>query len=144
MLATFVVHVILEPRPNKVLIWGEVYKSQFWMKHFGHGTPKRSCLWSITWPIVVFNKGKLCRKKNVKEYESTVRYIDGKGRVRFKGSSQLKKTQTLTCALVFPGFNSPYSMFLFKIMRKHPQKKTLVLTHCFTMFYLKTRLPETI
>lgn len=136
--------MILEPRPNKVLIWGEVYKSQFWMKHFGHGTPKRSCLWSITWPIVVFNKGKLCRKKNVKEYESTVRYIDGKGRVRFKGSSQLKKTQTLTCALVFPGFNSPYSMFLFKIMRKHPQKKTLVLTHCFTMFYLKTRLPETI
>ena len=115
--------MILEPRPNKVLIWGEVYKSQFWMKHFGHGTPKRSCLWSITWPIVVFNKGKLCRKKkNVKEYESTVRYIDGKGRVRFKGSSQLKKTQTLTCALVFPGFKSPYSMFLFKIMRKHPKK----------------------
>ena len=73
----------------------EVFRSEFWMKHYNHGTPKRSCLWSTAWPIFFFNKGKLCRRKAQKSYDTTVRYIDSKGRARFKGSKDLKRTQIL-------------------------------------------------
>ena len=75
----------------------EVYRTTFWMAHFKHATSKRSTLWSTCWPICHFNRGKLNRKSFKKEYETAVRYVDGSGKQRWKGSSKLKGTQTLCC-----------------------------------------------
>ena len=73
----------------------EVYRCNFWMKHYGHPTPKRSILWSTSWPIGFFNRGKLSRDKHTTEFETTIRYTDGSGRTRFKASRFLKQTQNL-------------------------------------------------
>lgn len=73
-----------------------VYRTSFWMAHFKHPTSKRSSAWSTCWPICHLNRGKLNRKSFKKEYETAVRYVDGSGKQRWKGSSKLKGTQDYT------------------------------------------------
>lgn len=65
------------------------------MNHHGHPTAKPSVVWSTSWPISLFNRGSLSRKTYQKAYDTTIRYEDGSGRRRFKGSANLKKTQPL-------------------------------------------------
>ena len=71
----------------------------WWMGHYGHSCPKRHKAFCNNKWAGRFNLGKL----NVKKFREThpdaerptTQYVDGSGRVRFKGLPSLKKTQTL-------------------------------------------------
>lgn len=71
----------------------KMYKTSFWMKHFGGVTPKRTCLWSWSWGVSIFNKGKLRRAQLKSAVKTAVAYTDGKGKRRWKGTTALKGTQ---------------------------------------------------
>ena len=96
----------------------QVYKCRFWMNHHGHPTAKPSVVWSTSWPIALFNRGSLCRKTYQKGYDTTIRYEDGSGRRRFKGSAHLKKSQPLRLKLtsfeLYYGFCAPCSFLNWK------------------------------
>ena len=53
-----------------------------------------AAFWSTSWPIAFVDKGRLSRTKYTKEYDTTVRYRDGSGKQRFKGSAKLKQSQS--------------------------------------------------
>ena len=73
-----------------------------WMAHFGHPTSKRTLLVSNSREIAGLQMGKLHKSQKPADAPKTaVKYIDGKGVERYKGTDQLKCTQSLGIALVF-------------------------------------------
>ena len=65
-----------------------------WMKLFGSATAKRTRLWSSSWAIAGFNRGKLCRSKHKSDIKTTNRYVKD-GKTRFSGNANLRATQRL-------------------------------------------------
>lgn len=75
----------------------EMYRTAFWMHHYGHPNEKRTKLWAPSYYICLFNQGRLVKGKSVKKGPATaIKYIDGSGRVRYKGTAHLKKSQFLS------------------------------------------------
>ena len=72
---------------------------RFWLRHWGHGCPKRTCLWSLSPAIRVFDQGSLKGLQRQAAYKSAVVYTDAKGKRRYKGSARLKSTGTPGCSL---------------------------------------------
>ena len=72
-----------------------MYRQPFWQKHYDHPNFKRTKVWGNTRSIAFLDCGPLDRKKHRNETATTVKYKDSKGRVRYKGSSHLRKTQQL-------------------------------------------------
>lgn len=71
------------------------------MKLWGHMCLKRTLLWSTSWKIQCLDLGpiqKACHKSLV---ATTVKYIDGSGANRYKGSKALKSTQSLGSSFFF-------------------------------------------
>ena len=74
----------------------------FWMGHYGHWLPKRSCVWSNSplvraldrgrWRGIKKKSGKLGMAKNGVFY-----YIDKNGRKKCHGTAKLKKSQQRVC-----------------------------------------------
>lgn len=73
------------------------------MAHFGGSSPKRHKALSNTKWVEKFNRGKLNLKKfredNPEALQTTERYRDAQGILRWKGTSSLKKTQILSRTL---------------------------------------------
>ena len=70
------------------------------MKHYGCKTPKRTRLWSWSWAVGIFQKGKLPKKSWKATIKTALVYIDSKGKRRYKGTRALKSTQPLSCSMV--------------------------------------------
>ena len=77
----------------------KVFKSAWWMAHYGSKTAKRHVSWRNSRFIWKFNAGKL----NFKKWRQTAdpafstlhRYRDASGRKRWTGSKKLKQTELL-------------------------------------------------
>ena len=70
-----------------------MYRTAFWMHHYGHPNDKRTRLWAPSYNVCRFNQGSLTKaEKSAKEKAppTAVKYIDGSGRVRYQGTSELK------------------------------------------------------
>ena len=78
---------------------------RFWLRHWGHGCPKRTSLWSLSPAIKVFDQGSLKGLQRKASYKSAVVYTDRRGKKCYKGSEKLKSTGTLGCSLA----HFPYS-----------------------------------
>ena len=72
----------------------EMFRTAFWMHHYGHPNSKRTKLWAPSWYICLFNQGPLKKSmKRAKGPATAEKYIDGSGRLRYKGTKALKSTQ---------------------------------------------------
>ena len=71
----------------------QVFRSKWWMKHWGHPDPKRSISWSNVGTIKIFNKGKLSNPRSSFRKPTTT-YLDNAGRQRFVGNKFLRATQS--------------------------------------------------
>lgn len=69
----------------------QVFKISFWMRGFGSKTPKRTTLWSNSSAIRFFHTSRKARKLVKAKLADT--YRDKQGRKRFKGNSNLRKSQ---------------------------------------------------
>ena len=78
----------------------KVYELSMWMAHFNHPTPKRTILVSNSEQIAVLHRGRLSRSQKPASFPTAVKYVDGAGRVRYKGTTQLKSTQCHDKSLV--------------------------------------------
>lgn len=72
-----------------------MFYQTFWMKAWGHLTPKRSFVLSNTHLVGQLDKGPMKRKALESEISTTDTYVTKDGRKRFKGNSNLKSTQFL-------------------------------------------------
>ena len=72
----------------------KIWRQSFWMRHWGSPSPKRTSIWSNSWQIRLFNKGRLQRAEMKKcNYPTSNKYKDRKGRARWSGNANLKSTQ---------------------------------------------------
>ncbi len=79
----------------------EMYRTAFWMHHFGHPNDKRTKLWAPSYYISLFNRGPIKKNKNGKRGPATaVKYVDGRGILRYKGTPDLKRSQSLPLQLI--------------------------------------------
>lgn len=68
------------------------------MANFNHQTPKGTLLVSNSETIASLGKkGKLRRGRKPAAVKTAVKYVDGKGKLRYKGTKDLKGTQFLEC-----------------------------------------------
>jgi len=66
------------------------------MAHYGSATAKRHYLFSNSQVVCKIDRGVLSGWKKVsKDKQTAERYRDSSGKARYKGTSQLKSTQTL-------------------------------------------------
>ena len=78
----------------------QVSRTGWWMGHYMAQTPKRHYGYSNSPNIHRLDKGKLTgwKKRDKKlKVETAVQYRDRKGEKRYKGTPQLRKTETLGC-----------------------------------------------
>lgn len=71
----------------------EVYQVFFWMRAWGHTTPKRTFCLSSASEIGQLDAGPMPRSKLYTGVETTKKYVSKEGKKRFCGSEQLKGTQ---------------------------------------------------
>ena len=95
----------------------KVYELSMWMAHFNHPTPKRTILVSNSEQIAVLHRGRLSRSQKPASFPTAVKYVDGAGRVRYKGTTQLKSTQCHDKSLVHLFVCLQYQ--LLSEMKKH-------------------------
>ena len=71
----------------------KVFKQSFWMRGFGARTAKRTTLWSNSTGVRFF-----ATSKKAKGAKSSLKladvYVDKNGRTRYKGNSNLRKSQS--------------------------------------------------
>lgn len=79
----------------------QVFKEAFWMRLWGGTSPKRSVVFSNGLAVNKLWTGRLCKRKNPSSVKTTERYVDGSGKARFHGTSELKGTQSLGWFLTF-------------------------------------------
>ena len=73
------------------------------MAHYGSTTAKRHYLFANTPVVSQLDRGKLVGWKKVEKNKQTAkRYRDSTGKLRYQGTSQLKKTQILVLKPGFP------------------------------------------
>ena len=66
------------------------------MLNYGHPNDKPTKLWSTSYYVALFNRGKKNASMKKKGAPSTaVKYVDKSGRVRYKGTPALKASQFL-------------------------------------------------
>ena len=75
-------------------LFPEVYEQTFWMRAFGHPTPKRSVVYSNSALIGSLHTGKMTREDLKPEFGTTRRYVNREGKQRFPGNARLKSTQS--------------------------------------------------
>lgn len=63
------------------------------MRLWGGSSPKRAILVSNGKSVQFLGTGTLVKAKHPSSVQTTLRYVDSSGRVRFKGSGALKGTQ---------------------------------------------------
>ena len=77
----------------------QVFKTSWWMAHYGGKSPKRHKAFSNNKWCGAFNKGKLnvrqFSKKQKPEDRTATHYVDQQGRKRWKGTPALKSSQNL-------------------------------------------------
>jgi len=73
----------------------KVYCQRFFMKVWGHTTPKPTFVLSNTPQIGILHHGKCKRKDLEPQIKTTTRYESRDGKTRFKGNQYLKGTQFL-------------------------------------------------
>jgi hypothetical protein len=66
-----------------------------WMRLWGGSSPKRTLLVSNGKAVKLLCTGKLDHKLNPTEVQTTTKYRDGKGKLRYHGTKALKSTQPL-------------------------------------------------
>ena len=74
----------------------QVYRTQWWMAHYGGKTPKRHYGYANSPSIQSLDKGRLVgwkKRDKALKVETAVQYKDRSGRLRYKGTKQLKKTE---------------------------------------------------
>lgn len=80
-----------------------MYRTVFLMRHFGHENEKATKLWAPSYFICLMNQGPMTKRKASTQGPATaVKYRDSNGVLRYKGTSQLKKSQSLVCKKCFP------------------------------------------
>lgn len=84
----------------------------WWAAHYGAGSPKRHKGFTNNRECGRFNLGKLHLKQFQKSQDpkakTTIQYIDGSGKKRYKGSSALKASQTLSSTVHEEGTSLPF------------------------------------
>ena len=75
----------------------EVHCVKWWMAHYQSSTPKRHYAYSNSHYIHRLDKGVLqgCKKNKDQKVVTAVRYTDASGKKRYKGTKQLRSTETL-------------------------------------------------
>lgn len=106
----------------------QVFKLGFWMKKFRHATLKHTTVVSNTRGIHLFDLGKLTAEEKKCEYATVDTYIDASGKKRWKGSKQLKQTQSPSCAKVSQCFTGIMCIIyiVWRINSEHLCKNTIV------------------
>ena len=75
----------------------ETYKIAFWMRKYSSLSWKRTWVWSSTPLIRALDLGPLTEQERFTSRPTTTRYKDAKGKTRFKGNTNLKRSQYLDC-----------------------------------------------
>ncbi|CAL1136134.1 unnamed protein product, partial [Cladocopium goreaui] len=72
------------------------YKIAFWMRKYSSLSWKRTWVWSSTPLIRALDLGPLTEQERFTSRPTTTRYKDAKGKTRFKGNTNLKRSQQYT------------------------------------------------
>ena len=104
----------LQPCVFQLCAASETYKVAFWMRKFAAMSWKRTWVWSVSRKISCLDLGKLTRQEKAGCQRTTTRYRDAKGKLRFKGNSNLKKSQCLPSLVRF--FFRSFCKILFRFM----------------------------
>ncbi|CAK9017034.1 unnamed protein product, partial [Durusdinium trenchii] len=72
------------------------YKTAFWMRKYGSISWKRTWVWANSRRIGSLDLGPLTEEEKEGCEETTIRYEDAQGKIRWKGNSNLKLTQQYT------------------------------------------------
>ena len=75
----------------------EVWRTAFWMKHWGHPNFKRTKLWSTSWAVWRLSRGKLDTKKEKNLTKTVRKYVSKSGKAGYTGTGDLKKSQCFGC-----------------------------------------------
>lgn len=88
-------HLYLSNSLPRALEQTKTFKIAFWMRKYGSMSWKRTWVWSNDSSIAALDLGAMTAYEKQTAVPTTVRYMDSKGRVRFKGNSTLKGSQIL-------------------------------------------------
>ena len=85
---------------SRICIWTptispEVWRMDFWMKCYGHKTPKRSSMWSNSKNVFKFRTPKLKRSKKYTYSNLVKRYRNKEGKPRFVGNRKALKNSAI-------------------------------------------------
>ena len=86
----------------RLLLSSKVYRTAFWMRAFGHTSDKRTKVWSNSFAVALLQMAKPLKRKGrrgKKKVALAIKYQDKSGRTRYKGSPQLKSSQSFGCTL---------------------------------------------
>lgn len=73
----------------------DLFRQSFWMKLHGHLCLKRTALWSVSPAIRLLDLGPIQKAVHKSLVSTATKYQDSKGKTRYKGSGDLKATQSL-------------------------------------------------
>ena len=89
----------------------KVFRVNFWMKHYGHGTFKRTSILTNDPRMEALDRGRLNRSMTKCHYKTTDQYVDAKtGQKKFKGRKELKVSQSLA-SKYYVSAPSPHHLF---------------------------------
>lgn len=108
------------PFPSWSWRFAQVFRVCWWMGHFGHPSPKRHKAFTNNKWCEKYNLGRLKVHEFVAdqkpEDKTAIKYKDKAGKLRYKGSGALKKSQSLSFQLIMHGtvfFAMPQEWFHF-------------------------------
>lgn len=87
---------IFEDFPINAFASSDLFRQAFWMKLHGHLCLKRTALWSVSPAIRLLDLGPIQKSIHKSLVSTATKYKDAKGKTRYKGSSDLKGTQSLS------------------------------------------------
>ena len=139
---------ILSGTTPLVIDWAEVFKTGWWMAHFGSISPKRHVGLSNNPWCDRFNIGKLHKAQRMAcKGKTSVRKVDkATGKVTYQGTSQLKSTQNLASTYrdyILLYFVYMYMGFHWVIIATKPTQKLYIqdsapFGHQFVQLYIYT------
>ena len=104
----------------------QVFRTNWWMHHYLSITPKRHYGYSNSPCVRGLDKGKLVgwkhRDKQLK-VATAVQYKDSKGKLRYKGTKHLKKTETLDSN----NQNDPNKRYIYAVY--NPSRRIFLYIH---------------
>lgn len=87
----------------------QVFRTSWWAAHYRAPTPKRHYCYCNSPAIVALDKGKLTGWKNIEKSDknkTAVQYKNSTGKVCFKGTKALKRTEWLAISSISIDFES--------------------------------------